>query len=98
VARAGLSVRSATVERMTDLAQLLMTDGIPATCVDCGDERLFVPVADEDVPAGEFCCTTCDAAVFLVPGRDGVGKRYRRRRTTRADPPPRRAGSATAVS
>ncbi len=42
-----------------------MLGGTVAACADCGDERLFVPV-DEPDAAGEFCCTTCDAAVLLL--------------------------------
>jgi hypothetical protein len=52
-------------ERAEDLSNLLMTSGVAATCADCGDERLFVPV-DEDATAGAYCCTSCDAAVFLL--------------------------------
>jgi hypothetical protein len=50
---------------MDDASHLLMTHGVTATCADCGDERLFVPV-EEASWAGEFCCTSCDAAVFLA--------------------------------
>ena len=32
-----------------------------AACPDCGDERVLV-----EVTASEYCCTACDAAVFLV--------------------------------
>jgi hypothetical protein len=49
---------------MDDRAELLMVSGVTATCADCGDERIFVPT--DEVSAGEFCCTGCDAAVFLV--------------------------------
>jgi hypothetical protein len=51
---------------MDDASHLLMTHGMTALCGDCGDERLFVPV-EEPSWAGEFCCTSCDAAVFLLP-------------------------------
>jgi hypothetical protein len=78
---------------MRDGSHLLMTDGITATCVDCGGERLFVPVVDDHVPAGEFCCTSCDAAVFLMPGRAGL----RRSLTSRDGPPTRRECRAAAV-
>ncbi len=60
--------------RHTDLADRLMLTGISATCADCGGERTFVPV--DDLAAGEFCCTSCDAAVFLLTG---VGPAPRRR-------------------
>jgi hypothetical protein len=47
----------------------LMLSGVKAVCTDCGDERILVPV-DHFGTEGEFCCTSCDAAVFLlaVPG------------------------------
>jgi hypothetical protein len=46
-------------------ADLLMLSAVLATCGDCAGERLFVPV-DDAGPGGEFCCTACDAAVFLL--------------------------------
>jgi hypothetical protein len=49
---------------MSDPSNLLMLSGVAATCADCGDERVFVPV--DNAGAGEFCCTSCDAAVFLL--------------------------------
>ena len=52
-------------ERAERLSNLLMVSGVAATCADCGDRRLFVPV-DGDASTGEFCCTSCDAAVFLL--------------------------------
>lgn len=58
----------------TDPADRLMLTGITATCTDCGGERTFVPV--DDLAAGEFCCTSCDAAVFLLTG---VGRPSRTR-------------------
>jgi hypothetical protein len=53
-----------------------MLSGVSAVCTDCGDERILVPV-DHFGAEGEFCCTSCDAAVFLLamPGS------ARRRRT-----------------
>ena len=45
--------------------ELLMLTAVTATCRDCGDERIFLPVEDAS-GAGEFCCTSCDAAVFLL--------------------------------
>jgi len=42
-------------------SETLMLSGIAAVCPDCGDERIFVEVAET-----EYCCTTCDAAVLLV--------------------------------
>ena len=52
-------------ERVEKLSNLLMLAGVTAVCADCGDERLFVPV-DAGAPTGEYCCTSCDAAVFLL--------------------------------
>lgn len=49
---------------MDEESELLMTSGVTATCSDCGDERIFVPV--DTAFGGEFCCTSCDAAVFLL--------------------------------
>jgi hypothetical protein len=51
-------------------SELLTLSGVTAVCVDCGDERLFLPTDDaldsrEGAP-GEYCCTSCDAAVFLL--------------------------------
>ena len=48
---------------------LLMLSGVSARCADCGDECVFVPV---DAHAQEWCCTSCDAAVFLLPVVDTV--------------------------
>jgi hypothetical protein len=46
-------------------AHLLMLTAVTTTCGDCGAERIFMPV-DESARTGEFCCTACDAAVFLL--------------------------------
>jgi hypothetical protein len=50
-------------------ADRLMLSGVKAVCTDCGGERILLPV-DHFGMEGEFCCTSCDAAVFLlaVPG------------------------------
>jgi hypothetical protein len=57
---------------------LLMLQGVTATCADCGDVRMFVPTDDTAGP-GKFCCTSCDAAVFLLaltePGLDRLAGR-----------------------
>ncbi|HYO39420.1 MAG TPA: hypothetical protein VER39_07175 [Nocardioidaceae bacterium] len=45
--------------------ELLMLTAVTASCRDCGDERIFLPVEDGS-HGGEFCCTSCDAAVFLL--------------------------------
>ena len=44
-----------------------MLAAVTASCRDCGDERIFLPVEDASAD-GEFCCSSCDAAVFLLPG------------------------------
>jgi len=49
---------------MDNGSDLLMLRGVSATCTDCAGEAIFVPV--EGGSAGEFCCTACDAAVYLV--------------------------------
>jgi uncharacterized protein (DUF983 family) len=52
---------------MENRSDILMRGGVMARCPDCGDSRIFVPVEDGcAVDACEFCCTTCDAAVFLL--------------------------------
>ncbi len=43
-----------------DPAQHLMLHGLAATCPDCGEEQILLPVDESD-----YCCTECDAAVFL---------------------------------
>ena len=58
-------------------ADLLMLRAVLATCADCAAERLFVPVEDT-APEGEFCCTTCDAAVFMMPTTPHVLRRTSR--------------------
>ncbi len=40
-----------------------MLRGIAGHCPDCGDERILLPVDDDEF---EFCCSDCDAAVLLV--------------------------------
>jgi hypothetical protein len=35
--------------------------GVVALCADCDSEQILVPVGR----SGGFCCTLCDAAVFL---------------------------------
>jgi uncharacterized protein (DUF983 family) len=52
---------------MENKSDLLMLSGTMARCPDCGDTTLFVPVEEGcDVVGCEFCCTTCDAAVYLL--------------------------------
>jgi hypothetical protein len=60
-------------------ADLLMLRGVVVLCADCGDETVFVPI-DEDLSgppsaSTEYCCTSCDAAVFLFD--DGARRRRR---------------------
>ncbi len=50
-----------------DTAALLMLTGTMALCPDCGEVTLFVPVDEGCAIDGcEFCCTACNAAVFLL--------------------------------
>jgi hypothetical protein len=58
---------------MEDKAEMLMLNGVVAFCVDCADERVFVPVEDDH----GFCCTSCDAAVFLLEVLDNTGLAHR---------------------
>lgn len=50
---------------MENQADKLMLSSVTGPCPDCGDERILIAVAET-----EFCCTTCDGAVFVL---DGVG-------------------------
>ena len=50
---------------MSERSDLLMLHGVVFSCVDCGDERIFVPTGDPADP-GALCCTSCDAAVFVL--------------------------------
>lgn len=60
-------------------SEILMRSGVTAVCADCGGERLFVPVDDGcDFDGCEFCCTSCDAAVFLLDVLDNTGQPHRR--------------------
>lgn len=51
--------------------EVLMLHGVVAWCGDCDDERFLLPV-DHDLC---FCCTECDAAVWL-----GLSARWELRR------------------
>jgi hypothetical protein len=42
-------------------SEVLMLRGTLAWCPDCDDERALVPTDGGDA----FCCTSCDAAVFV---------------------------------
>lgn len=73
-----LSVPPPTVSGMEITSEQLMATGVMASCPDCGDEGLFVPVDAGCVDGGvldgcEFCCTRCDAAVFLLEVLDNSG-------------------------
>lgn len=52
---------SGTVEGMEQEPDLDLMHGVVALCGDCGSEQILVPVDR----SGGFCCTLCDAAVFL---------------------------------
>jgi hypothetical protein len=45
-----------------ETSEVLMLHGTVARCPDCGDERVLVPTDGVD----GFCCTSCDAAVFVL--------------------------------
>jgi hypothetical protein len=60
--------------------ELLMLTAVTATCTDCGGERIFVPVGDLPT-SGEFCCTSCDAAIFLLVTPTVPAARSRRSQT-----------------
>ena len=55
-----------------------MLTGVVAHCAECGDEGLFVAVEEGcAVDACEYCCTRCDAAVFLLQVLDNTGTPHR---------------------
>jgi hypothetical protein len=64
--------------RDEDRSGLLMLSAVTATCHDCDDETILVPAEGGD--AGEFCCTSCDAAVWLVVAPPKAADRAPRRR------------------
>jgi hypothetical protein len=51
------------MEQMTleERAERLMLGQALGRCPDCGDERILLVVEE-----GEYCCTSCDAAVFVL--------------------------------
>ena len=55
---------------MENASELLMLRGVWALCADCDGEQVFLPIE-----TGEFCCTGCDAAVFLLEVLDNTGSR-----------------------
>ena len=46
---------------MENKADTLMLSGIAGPCPDCADDRILIAVSET-----EFCCTDCDAAVFVL--------------------------------
>ena len=56
-----------------------MLSGVVAFCAECGDEGLFVAVGEGcDFDGCEFCCTRCDAAVFLLEVLENTGTAHAR--------------------
>jgi hypothetical protein len=63
---------------MTNTSDKLMLTGVVAFCPECGDEGLFVATEDGcAVDACEYCCTRCDAAVFLLEVLENTGSPHR---------------------
>lgn len=52
---------------MDERSELLMAFGVVGACDDCRDDRLFVPIDDDVSSLGEFCCTSCGAAILIDP-------------------------------
>lgn len=74
-----LSVRSDTVSSMDNGSETLMLSGVISMCVDCGGERIFVPTDEGgDLGGDEFCCTSCDSAVFLLQVLENTRTPHRR--------------------
>lgn len=61
---------NSTLEKRAERLMLGQTLGI---CPDCGDERILVVVAGP-----EYCCTSCDGAVFVLDGISGAALVTRR--------------------
>lgn len=60
---------------MENRSDILMLSGVARLCADCGAEAIFVPVEEGcDHDGCEFCCTACDAAVFLMPVLENTGR------------------------
>jgi len=66
-----LSAPSGNVFGMANQSEVLMLSGVTAQCADCGGKRIFLPV--DDGSGDTFCCTSCDAAVFLLEVLDNTG-------------------------
>jgi hypothetical protein len=64
---------------MRNSSEKLMLTGVVAFCAECGDDGLFVAVDDGcDAETCEYCCTRCDAAVFLLEVLENTGAARRR--------------------
>ena len=63
---------------MENKSEKLMLTGVVAFCDECGDECLFVPFEEGcQVDGCEYCCTRCDAAVFLLEVLENTGVSHR---------------------
>ena len=63
---------------MQNKSEMLMLTCVLAFCPECGDEGLFVPVEEGcQVDGCEYCCTRCDAAVFLLEVLDNTRAPHR---------------------
>jgi hypothetical protein len=63
---------------MENTSDNLMLTGVVAFCAECGDEGLFVAVEGGcPVDDCEYCCTRCDAAVFLLEVLDNTRAPHR---------------------
>jgi hypothetical protein len=63
---------------MTNTSDKLMLTGVVAFCAECGDEGLFTAVEEGCAVDGcEYCCTRCDAAVFLLEVLENTGAPHR---------------------
>jgi len=63
-----MSDQSGNLRLMENASEVMMLRGVWAQCADCAREQVFLPIEN-----GEFCCTGCDAAVFLMDVLDNTG-------------------------
>ena len=49
---------------MENLQDVLLLDAVQAWCDECAGLRILLPAGGDDGLRG-YCCTVCDAAVFL---------------------------------
>jgi hypothetical protein len=63
---------------MENASELLMLRGVVASCADCAVEQVLVPADDDGRETGVYCCTVCDAAVFLLDIPVPMGERVSR--------------------